>query len=70
MHVYWYREVFRFLKSRSRVILLADYAAEKALILSVPHRMLLGEEETPPAELPPEPRPRIKRSRRDSDCPF
>jgi predicted nucleotidyltransferase len=46
MHFYWYREVFRFLKSRSRVVSLADYAAEKSLILNIPHRMLLGDDET------------------------
>ena len=46
MHFYWYREVFRFLKSRSRVVSLADYAAEKSLILNIPHRMLLGDDES------------------------
>jgi hypothetical protein len=31
MHFNWYREVFRLLKNRNRVISLADYAAEKSL---------------------------------------
>src|SRR5215472_14890295 len=70
IHFYWYRQVFRFLKSRSRVISLADYAAEKSLILNVPHRMLLGAEEPPPAEPPPEPKPRVKATKRQRDCPF
>jgi predicted nucleotidyltransferase len=70
IHFYWYREVFRFLKSRSRVVSLADYAAEKSLIMNVPHRMLLGEEEIVPAEPPPEAKPCVKTSRRQRDCPF
>jgi predicted nucleotidyltransferase len=70
VHLHWHREVLRFLKSRSRVISLADYAAEKSLIMNVPHRMLLGEEEVVPAEPPPEPEPRAKPSRRPRDCPF
>jgi predicted nucleotidyltransferase len=70
IHFYWYREVFRFLKSRSPVISLADYAAEKPLIMNVPHRMLLGEEEAVPSEPPPERQRRARQSRRDRDCPF
>ena len=35
-------EVFRFLKSRSPVISLVGYTAEKSFIMNVPHRMLLG----------------------------
>jgi len=70
MHFYWYREVFRFLKSRSRVISLADYAAEKSLIMNVPHRVLLGAEEVVAEEPPPEPQPRVKRTRRRRDDPF
>ena len=70
MHFYWYREVFRFLKSGSRVISLADYAAEKSLIMNVPHRMLLGDEEVVPAQPGPEPPPRVKRTRRQCDDPF
>ena len=70
VHFYWYREVFRFLKNRSRVVSLADYAAEKSLIMNVPHRMLLGDEEVVPAEPPPDPRPRVKPARRQRDDPF
>jgi len=66
----WYLEAFRFLKGRSRVISLADYNVEKSLVLAVPHRMLLGEQE----ELPPEPAPKTPqpaaRRRRPRDCPF
>lgn len=40
---YW--EVFGFLKGRSRVISLADYKAEKTLVLAVPHRFLIGQPE-------------------------
>lgn len=48
----WHRETFKFLKGRSRVIALADYTVEKAFILAVPHRVLLGEAEQNPAEKP------------------
>jgi len=68
VHFYWYREVFRFLKGRSRIISLLDYAAEKSLVLKVPHRMLLGEDELAPEEMIPE--PRAGPSRRPRDCPF
>ena len=70
VQLHWRRDVFQFLKSRSRVISLADYAAEKSLIMNVPHRMLLGAEEVVPAEPPPEPQPRAKPSRGPRDCPF
>ena len=38
---YWYWEIFGFLKGRSRVISLADYAGEKTFVLAVPHRDFL-----------------------------
>jgi hypothetical protein len=69
VHLHWRREVLLFLKSRSRVLALVDYAAEKSLIMNVPHRMLLGEEEQVEA-LPREPTPRPNRTRRSRDCPF
>ena len=69
VHLHWRQEVFHFLKNRSRVLSLADYAAEKSLIMNVPHRMLLGEEEHVPAAPPPEPT-RPKRSRRSRDVPI
>jgi predicted nucleotidyltransferase len=62
--------VFRFLKSRSRVISLADHAAEKSLILNVPHRMLLGDDEPAPIEPAPERKPGARPGRRPRDCPF
>jgi predicted nucleotidyltransferase len=68
VHFYWYREVFRFLKGCSRIISLLDYAAEKSLVLRVPHRMLLGEDEPAPVEVTPE--PPTKWPRRPRDCPF
>jgi predicted nucleotidyltransferase len=64
----WYQEVFRFLKGRSRAISLADYKVEKALVLAVPHRMLLGDDEPAPTPAPEAPKPR--RLRRRGDCPF
>jgi predicted nucleotidyltransferase len=70
IHFYWYREVFRFLKSRSRVISLADYAAEKSLILNVPHRLLHGEDEPAPVEPATERKPSARPSRRRRDYPF
>jgi hypothetical protein len=70
MHFYWYREVFRFLKSRSRAVSLADYAAEKSLILNIPHRVLLGDDETAPLELASEGKAHARPDRRRRDCPF
>lgn len=46
----WQREAFQFLKGRSRVIALADYAAEKSFILLVPHRVLVSTAKQTPAE--------------------
>ena len=66
IHLHWRREIFRFLKNRSRVISLADYTAEKSFAMNVPHRMLLGKEEIVPAELPPEPKLRVKPGRAPS----
>jgi hypothetical protein len=48
---------------------MADYKAEKALVLAVPHRVLLGEQELLPDDPKPKSRP-IARSRRPRDCPF
>ena len=70
IYAHWHFEVFRFLKGRSRVVSLADYAAEKSLILGVPHRMLLGEDEPPPVEAAPRPEPRAKSGPRPRGCPF
>jgi predicted nucleotidyltransferase len=65
---WWHWEVFGFLKGRSRVISLADYKVEKALVLAVPHRLLLGDDEPAPKAMAPE-QPR-RRPRRPRDCPF
>jgi len=65
----WHRETFKFLKSRSRVIALADYAAEKSFILAVPHRVLIGTPEQIPAEKPARSMP-LLRSRRPRGSPF
>lgn len=58
----WYLETLRFLKGGSRVIALADYRVEKALVLAVPHRFLLGEPEEAPQK-PGSPRPPARRAR-------
>jgi predicted nucleotidyltransferase len=60
-----YLETRRFLKGRSRVIALADYGVEKALVLAVPHRVLIGD-----AEKLVEAAPSAVRTRRPRDCPF
>jgi len=66
----WYFEVFRFLKGHSRVIALADYAAEKALVLTVPHRVLLGAAEST-SSVPSVGSPQSQvRKRRPRGCPF
>ena len=65
----WYFETRHFLKGGSRVIAMADYKAEKALVLAVPHRVLLGENELPPDDPKPKSKPMV-RSRRPRDCPF
>ena len=70
---FWRQEVFRFLKGGSRAIALADYKMEKALVLAVPHRVLIGDDEPPPApeRTPdPEPEPPKRRRQRRDDCPF
>jgi predicted nucleotidyltransferase len=61
----WHLETFQFLKCRSRVISLADYALEKSFILAVPHRFLAGtpeeiqtDEAATPAAAPRKRRPR------------
>ena len=66
--VCWHMEVFRFLKGRSRAISLADYNVEKRLVLAVPHRMLLGDDEPAPTSSEDSPVP--PRRRRSRDCPF
>jgi predicted nucleotidyltransferase len=66
----WHLEVFRFLKGRSHVIALADYAAEKSFVLAVPHQFLLGKPEPTAAQNPPSTRKRPARQRRSDDCPF
>jgi predicted nucleotidyltransferase len=64
----WYLEVFRFLKSGSRAISLGHYAVEKQLVLAVPHRMLMGDDE--PAPIPSVDSPLPRHRRRSRDCPF
>jgi predicted nucleotidyltransferase len=66
---WWHRETFQFLKGRSRAIALADYAAEKSFILTVPHRVLMGGPERISAENPATPKPPL-RSRRPRGSPF
>jgi predicted nucleotidyltransferase len=66
---WWHRETFKFLKGRSRVIALADYAVEKSFVLAVPHRVLVGEAEQIPVEEPPAPVVSL-RKRRPRGVPF
>ena len=63
----WYFETRHFLKGGSRVLAMADYKAEKALVLAVPHRFLIGEPEQIAAPYTPTPAPRQRRPR---GCPF
>jgi predicted nucleotidyltransferase len=65
----WYFETRRFLKGGSRVIAMADYKAEKALVLAVPHRVLLGDEERLTDDPQPKSMPMV-RSRRPRGVPF
>jgi hypothetical protein len=66
----WYWEAFRFLKGRSRVIALAEFNAEKTLVLAVPHRFLIGKAERVAVQLSPaRPKP-AARKWRSRNCPF
>lgn len=66
----WYWEIFRFLKGQSRVIALADYSVEKAFVLTVPHRFLVGQpEQIPMQSATSKPKPSA-RQRRPRDSPF
>jgi hypothetical protein len=69
----WQFEIWRFLKGRSRGLSLHDYQVEKSLVLTVPHRALIGDDEPPPMPQPPPTLEQLKprrRSRREDDCPF
>jgi predicted nucleotidyltransferase len=66
----WYWEAFRFLKGRSRMIALADLNAEKAFVLAVPHRFLIGKAEQLAVQVPPTTREPAARKRRPRNCPF
>ena len=66
----WYLEAWDFLKGRSRVLALADYSTERAFVLAVPHRVLIGDPEQMPVEpAPGTPQPAL-RKRRPRGCPF
>jgi predicted nucleotidyltransferase len=66
----WYREVFGFLKGESRVIALADYSVEKAFVLTVPHRFLIGQPEQIAMQSAPSTPKAAARQRRPRACPF
>jgi predicted nucleotidyltransferase len=68
--VCWHLETFQFLKGRSRVISLADYSVEKALVMAVPHRVLIGEPEPAAAGSTRSAPQSSPRKRRPRDCPF
>lgn len=65
----WHWETFKFLKSRSRVISLADYAVEKSFVLAVPHQFLIGAPEQTQAHESTTPAP-APRKRRPRGAPF
>jgi predicted nucleotidyltransferase len=66
----WHWEVFSFLKAHSRVIALADYATEKTIVLTVPHRVLLGDADSTSSPLNPRKPQQPVSKRRPRDCPF
>ncbi len=66
----WYWEVFGYLKGHSRVLALADYATEKTFVLTVPHRVLLGDADTTSSAPNPGKPQWPVRKRRPRDCPF
>ena len=66
----WYWEIFRFLKGQSRVIALADYAVEKALVPAVPHQFLVGQPEQTSVQSAPSSSKPVARKRHPRDCPF
>jgi predicted nucleotidyltransferase len=66
----WYWEVFGHLKGRSRVIAVADYAAEKTFVLTVPHRFLIGQPEELKAQSATSTPESTARRRRPRGCPF
>ena len=66
----WYWEIFGFLKGRSRIIALADYAVEKTFVLTVPHRFLIGQPEQIAMQAVPSTPKAAARQRRQRDCPF
>jgi predicted nucleotidyltransferase len=69
----WRFEIWRFLKGRSRGLSLHDYQVEKSLVLTAPHRVLIGDDEPRPMPQPPPTLEQLKpqrRSRREDDCPF
>ena len=59
----------RFLEGRSRVIALADYKVEKAFVVIVPQRVLIGEPEGAEEHAAGIPAP-AKPKRRLRGCPF
>ena len=66
----WCWEVFGHLKGRSRVIAVADYAAEKTFVLTVPHRFLIGQPEELKAQSATSTPESTARRRRPRGCPF
>jgi hypothetical protein len=52
------------------VIALADLNAEKAFVLAVPHRFLIGKAEQMAVQVPPTTREPAARRRRPRNCPF
>jgi hypothetical protein len=66
----WYREVFAFLKGRSRVISPADLRQEGEFVLSVPHRVLYSASDWKPYTPPIAPAVHPDHLPPDEGCPF
>jgi hypothetical protein len=64
--LFWYWEVFRYLKGGTRVISLADLKAEGEFVLAAPHRILYAEGEWAP-DAPPRAKVARRRTREPVD---
>ena len=70
MEYWWHREVFAFLKNRSRTISLIDYTAEKEFVDRVPHLVLISMATAVAKSRDEMPKDPPRRRRRPNDCPF
>jgi predicted nucleotidyltransferase len=70
MEYWWHREVFRFLKNRSRAISLIDYTAEKEFVDRVPHPVLISIATAVAKSRNQKSKDPTRRRHRTNDCPF